>query len=250
MDMFVNRKSPGGYTVGIKKIPGISRAYLVFLIILSFSLSGPAQDSSRVISPNQFLRYRLGYVVTINNDTIYGLICHDQMDGVFYLGSGNSLSVTPFKEQTQVPHSFPNKPVKSFMRNGILYQAISVPPDGHVLFLALLVAGPMTLYGLLGNYSDNGFERTIAKARGIGNLSYLKNYDDEYYLLKDYYVRKGKDGPLTRLPHEEFKFSKAFVPLVRDNGKFLNESRDIPYDFYHARALVELYNQAATGAEK
>ena len=218
----------------------------LLLLCLLFTGAGSfAQDTSMVISPNQFLKYRPGYIVTVNNDTIRGLICHDQMDVVRYIKATSNLEVTPFRQQSEVTYSFPNKPVRAFIRNGMLYEAQAVPPDSNFLFLAVLVRGPMTLYALIGNYSDNGFERTIKEAGGLSRLSYSTNYNDEYYLVREYYIGKKPGQALVRLPHEEYKFNKVFVPLISDNKKFLRESKPIIYDIYHLRTLVELYNRTS-----
>jgi len=218
----------------------------LLLICLLFTGSGStAQDTSTVISPNQFVKYRLGYIVTVNKDTIPGLICHDQMDVVRYIKASSNLEVNPFRQQSEVAYSFPNKPVRAFVRNGMLYEAQAVPPDSNFLFLAVLVRGTMTLYALIGNYCDNGFERTIREAGGLSRLSYSTNYNDEYYLVREYYIGKKPLQALVRLPHEEYKFNKVFVPLVRDNKKFLRESEPVTYDIYHLRTLVELYNSTS-----
>ena len=61
--------------------------------------------------------------LSTTNDTIRGLICHDQMDVVRYIKATSNLEVTPFRQQSEVTYSFPNKPVRAFIRNGMLYEA-------------------------------------------------------------------------------------------------------------------------------
>ena len=66
--------------------------------------------------------------------------------------------------------------------------------------------------------------------------------NDEYYSLKDYYVQKQPGNDLVLIPKGEKNFREAFYPLIRDNPGFLQGIVGQPFDYYHVRDFVQLYN--------
>jgi hypothetical protein len=73
--------------------------------------------------------------------------------------------------------------------------------------------------------------------------------EEEYYSVKNYYVQRKTANQLFLIPNGEKKFRDAFIPLIRDNKKFIDNLVGQPVDYYHLRYLVQLYNEVSAGGK-
>jgi hypothetical protein len=130
------------------------------------------------------------------------------------------------------------------------------------VFLTVLVSGSMSLYCSLTDYQDANTEEAtfgflmFGLAGGIvseliGSLESVANNnkfkEEEYYSVKDYFIQKKTANQLFLIPNGEKKFRNAFIPLIRDNKKFIDNLVGQPVDYYHLRYLVQLYNEVSAG---
>jgi hypothetical protein len=232
--------------------------FLIFANLHSFS-----QDSTIIINKGRLLKYRWGYLITSKDDTVYGLIYHESDSKIYFIKKGSKIKVSLTKEPTTIPCIFAyDGTVKAFFRNKLFYVVRSIPPLENPVFLTVLVSGSMSLYCSLTDYQDANTEEAtfgflmFGLAGGIvseliGSLESVANNnkfkEEEYYSVKDYFIQKKTANQLFLIPNGEKKFRNAFIPLIRDNKKFIDNLVGQPVDYYHLRYLVQLYNEVSAG---
>jgi hypothetical protein len=222
----------------------------LLLIWFSFLLNffSFAQDSIIVVQKGQILKYRKGYIITTQDDTIRGLIYHESDSRIFFIKEGQKVKTPVVGNFSIIPSITATEgSKKGFCRNGLFYTICCVPPDNNPVFLTVLEKGQLTLYCLLSNYSDQQLSNQMVTGGGLLNsmvnmTNYDKNNDDEYYDVKAYYVRKTPNDQLILIPKGEKKFRDAFVPLIRDNHPFVQGLVGQTVDYYHLRSLIKQYN--------
>jgi len=218
------------------------RIPVAILSLLLLCIDSLSQVPEVKLSLGQLIRFRKGYIVTIDNDTVYSLICHSSDNEVFFVPE-------PFKynrawgfNKSKIPClTTEDEKIKSFLRNGLLYEPCKIPPKNKTVFLTVLEAGTLTLYALLNEYSNKSFMGTVSKAEYKSEKGYFMNFDDEYYGIKDFYLRKNTDQ-LILIPRGDNKFQKVFLPLIRDNKTFVRSLSGQDVDYSHIRSLVKQYN--------
>ncbi len=218
---------------------------LISLLLLFLFFGAYGQDSVCVVQKGQFLKYRRGYLITIQGDTMNGMVWHKSADKIFFIREGIKISTPIFGSFSTVPaFAAADGRIRGFYRNGLPYVVASIPPDNTPVFLTVLETGPITLYALLANYSDLQLSDQFASPGLLTGLAYYgAKTDDEYYQVKDYFLCKGSDKPLVRVPQGDNKFQHVFLPLIRDNELFLKELPKLQVNFYHIRSLVKEYNE-------
>lgn len=208
--------------------------------LVSFS-----QDSAIIVQKGQILKYRKGYIVTANGDTVRGLIYHESDSRIYFIREDYKIKLKVIGDFSTIPYfTAADGKIKAFYRNGISYTIRSIPPDARQVFLALIENGKIMLYGLICNYSDKGLSDQMVNPGFLSGLANTNNKtEDEYYNVK-YYILKQPDDKLIDLPTREKKFQEVFFPLIRDNHAFVIALRNQPADFYHLRDLVKQYNES------
>jgi hypothetical protein len=207
------------------------------------------------VSRGNILKYRSGYLITSANDTLFGLIWHENDGSIYFIKKGTIIKTPIVGNFSQIPLiSADNGRIKSFCRNGIFYEIHPVPPSYSPAFLNVLEQGKLTLYILISNYQD---ARTADNSTGgliggglagafIGTLSSANTKkEEEYYDVKAYYVQKKPGDELVLISRSEKKFREVFYPLIKDNPAFLKSLVGQSFDFDHLRALVKTYNLTA-----
>jgi hypothetical protein len=216
---------------------------IVFLLLFS-GIESFSQDSVYVIQKGQFLKYRPGYLVTTRGDTLKGLIWHENDDRICFIREGIQIKTPVLGSFSTIPsYTAEDGRLKGFYRNGLTYELSSIPPDNSPVFLTILESGPLTLYALLTNYADKQLSDQMVNPTLLSSLANEGDKTkDEYYDVKNYFLRKGTAGSLIRVPNSEKRFLNTFLPLIRDNAVFVKELPMLPLDYYHLRNLVKEYN--------
>ena len=222
------------------------RPITFFSIILVITIfSSFCQDSVVVVQKGQILKYRKGYIITKENDTLRGLIWHESDGKIFFIRDGMKIKTPIMGNFSSIPfYTADDGSIKGFTRNGLVYIVRQVPPDNAPVFVNLLESGPLNLYYLLFNYSDQ------QQANQMVNTGVLQNMannaegktEAEYYDVMAYYLQKKADGPLIFIPKGEKKFRDAFIPLIRDNPVFVRGLAGQAVDYFHLHELVKQYN--------
>lgn len=222
----------------------MKRIYLIAVLNLLLGYSALSQDSVCVVQKGQFLKYRKGYVITIKGDTLKGMIWHKSDGEIFFIREGTTIKTPIFGSFSTIPvFSASDGRIRAFYRNGFCYIADIIPSESRAVFLAVLENGPITLYALLGNYSDLQMSDQFASPGLLTGLAYAgAKTEDEYYDVKCYFLRKGNGSALIRVPQGEKKFLNVFLPLIRDNKVFVKELPMLDVNFFHLRSLVKEYN--------
>lgn len=222
----------------------------LFQIIILFFCStfSTAQDSSYRITKSQLLKYRQGYLVDTEGDTLRGLIYIDSDTSLFFIDAGKKLIVSTFAKSSTIP-CIPAEYniVKSFFRNGIFYENRFIPPDHKAVYLSILEKGVINLYALLSDYSDkiftdNSVHGLLQGATGSMAGSNAKPIE-EYYGIKDLYIQKIPDPEIVRVPKGEKRFRDVFIPLIRDNQTLIQELVGQSVDYNNVHSFVRRYNE-------
>ncbi len=218
----------------------------IICCLISFS-----QDSVCVIRKGQLLKYRKGYIITVKDDTIHGLIYHESDTGIMFISAGKKIKTTGLGKHSRIPYIPASyNIIKAFYRNGIFYKRCKIPPDGSLVYLALLENGPLKLYADIRNYADKAQADAMINQQMMGGLlgAYIteaneeKDIEAEYYDLHSYYIQKDHAENLVYVPKGEQNFKKVFLPLIRDNNIFVKELYGQPINYYQTRSLVQRYN--------
>jgi hypothetical protein len=225
----------------------------VFICFVSYS-----QDSLFIMSRGNFIKYRKGYLVMSNNDTVRGLIALNRSsDTISFIKEGIHIKVKVFADFSEIPKICASEgKVKSFYRNRIFFETRKIPPDNNEVFLAVLEHGPLNLYILLCDLKDASVAKATAiSALGLGvglvGASILSignssdNPEEEFYNVKAYYAQKKPSDTLIQIPSGERKFREAFYPMIKDNPTFLKELIGQSFDYNHLHDLVKQYNSSS-----
>ena len=230
------------------RIPGNKFKIILLLVGCSIitALNSFGQTHLVKLCAGQLDFFRKGYIVTVNNDTTRGLIDPINDTGIYFIPVYYSIKITTFFGNIHKIPYFPSedKTIKCFVRNGLYYEAHTLPQKDKIVFLNLYERGSINLYRQLYKYRDKSYSETIKKEEYQSNssASFSKNYDDEYYETKNYYLTKEPDNQLIRISPYTGKFNDVFLPLIKDNKVFLEKLRDITVDVTNIAELVHQYN--------
>jgi hypothetical protein len=220
--------------------------YAFFLLIttcICFATSLYAQKSG----------FREGYVITVYNDTIRGLILN------------NSEEEITFKDSQNNKKTFYPGDLKGFRRCNMEFITFSVPGDTALLFIAHLLYGTIDLFGTIIPDNTSGAAPMGLVGGALGGLigaveggaigeagSGLRGNDckDDYYSIGAFYLRKGSSDSLRKVPNGRKKFNGMMIPLMRDH---LDVVRSIPDEMFftgNTISIVRQYNAAAGNPQK
>ena len=226
-----------------------------FIGIIYFSivcyLFSFSQDSICIIKKGQLLKYRQGFIITVKNDTIRGLIYHESDTGIMFINGSRKIKTTLLGKLSKIPYiSSKDNIVKLFYRKGILYERCKIPPDSNWVFLAVLENGPLKLYAEICNYADKRTTDAMMNQQMLGILFGAltteanddKDLESEYFDIHAYYFQKEHTNNLIYAPKGEHNFQKVFLPLVRDNKNFVKNLSGQSVNYFQIRSLVKQYN--------
>ena len=212
--------------------------FLILLIVCCLN-SAFGQIGKTTLTSGQLVLFRRGYIVTNEDDTIYALICHASDSVIYLINPSIKIKGKRVSKPVELPFTTAGDGrVKSFLRNGLRYEPCKIG-NGQTIFLTVLKKGPLTLYAQLYQYADNGFYYTLSKDT---TNSFTRNFDDEYYDIKAYYLKKEPAGPITHVPKSTNRFRKIFYPLTLDNKKFIESIYGQNVNYNNISQLVEQYN--------
>lgn len=229
------------------------KANLLSFFLLWFSLNGFSQDSVYIISGSELSKYRHGFIVTSENDTLKGLICVDSDEKICFIKNNIKIKRSSFfKESSDIPHFIACEGnIKAFYRNGLNYEVHKIPPNNVAVFLNVLEYGQIHLYRLINDYKGaNSAVNVIPGALGLlvmlGNAAnYKEGTEEEFFDIKAYYLQKGQEGQILYVPSSEKKYREVVYPLVKDNPAFLKSLVGQYFDFQHLVDNISKYNQTA-----
>jgi hypothetical protein len=229
----------------------IKQSLTFIFVILFCPVLSYAQDSFCHITKDQFHNYRKGYIIDTKNDTLKGYIYIDSDTSLYFIDAGKKLKITTFAKQSKIPY-IPAEYciIKSFFRNGIVYENCKIPPDNKSVYLSVIDKGAINLYALLSGYSDKRLDDIFANGLFFGILGLMAtSYDkseDEYFNAIELYIQKNPDPNLIRVPRGEKRFRDVFIPLIRDNQNYLTELVGQCVNYDCVKILVHRYNELST----
>jgi hypothetical protein len=193
--------------------------------------------------------FRDGYVITIYNDTIRGMISNVAEDEVILKDSrGYEKTLSPVD-------------LNGFVRCNMEFTTFSNPGDSTRIFLAHLLKGTIDLFGtvLPENQTDavaagllfGGLAGGLIGAAASGSFdtpgagTYNNDCKDEHFSIGAFYLRKGGTEKPIKVPNGRKKFNDFMIPLMRDH---LEVVREIPEAMFYTGNLISIvrqYNNAA-----
>ena len=195
--------------------------------------------------------FREGYVITIYNDTIGGLISNVAEDEVV------------LKDSRGYEKTFNPADLKGFMRCNMEFITYEIPGDSTRIFLAQLLKGTIDLFGtvvtenqtdavtaglmfggLIGGLIGAAASGTI-DSPGTGTLN--NDCKGDRYSIGAFYLRKASTGKPLRVPNGRKKFNDFMIPLMRDH---LEVVREIPEAMFYPGNLLSIVRQYNAVADK
>lgn len=194
--------------------------------------------------------FREGYVITMYGDTIRGLIMNNAPEDITY------------RDSRKHDHVFYPQDLNGYMRCNMEYVSTMVPGDTARLFIAHLLKGPLDLYatiipknvsdfigpgvagGFLGGVIGSVVMAAVASNQIISVDSVCKN---DMFAIKNYYVRKGKNGSLKKVPNGRKKFKSMMIPLMWDHKEVV---KDIPEGLFFSGNTISIVRKYNAGTEK
>jgi hypothetical protein len=188
--------------------------------------------------------FREGYVITIYNDTIRGLISNAAEDEVVLKDSQGY-------EKTFIPAD-----LKGFERCNMEFITYAIPGDSTKIFLAHLLKGTIDLFGTVvtENQTDavaaglmfGGLAGGLIGAAASGTLdtpgagTFNNDCKGDRYSIGAFYLRKASTGKPLRVPNGRKKFNDFMIPLMRDHMEVV---REIPEAMFYSGNLISIVKQ-------
>jgi hypothetical protein len=183
--------------------------------------------------------YKPGYLITTENDTIYGFIINKSWQEIVFWDSLDNKM-----------HYGPGGTVKGFVRSGLEYVAKDLPDKKEKGFLAILEKGAITLYGIVVPESTSGNIAGCTVVGGIiGSIIATEATESsgpgspgtkDYYGIKDFYLQKGADDKLAVAPKGNRKFNSFIIPYMRDH---MDVVKSIPEEMFFPGNLISIVRQ-------
>jgi hypothetical protein len=221
----------------------ISICFYFLLSSASFS-----QDSVYILQKKDFDKFKKGYLVTYDKDTLKGQIYLESYEKIYFIKEGSKIKNAATGKLSDLPFFLAGDGnIKAFNRDGLSFEFQNIFPKNTPVFLNIMEQGPINLYRLIYDYEDAGMENGgWIKLFGIaGILSYeliKQNSTPDKVYENAYYVQKGPNTPVYFVPDGEKKYREVVYPLIKDNPAFLKTLVGQYFDYQHLAENIKQYN--------